>query len=334
MFIRLILSVFVIVTLLSAVTEAQSTFNRRSFLFSHADFNGDGKDDIGGFDGIKQVLSSLSTGIGFNDIDIWTADFKMEWRDKNIITGDFNGDGLDDIGGFNGDREWRFAMSTGINFEMPDVWNYAWQPGWENFYIFTGDFNGDGMCDIGGFDLDRSWNFAISTGKGFHMPDVWNHAWQPGWENWYVFVGDFNADGKDDVGGYDGDREWRFAISTGKDLEVLDIWNTQWKLEWDQMYIFSGDFNGDGYADIGAFNGDREWKFAINNERGFEIPEVWNIPWDPGWNGWYIFVGDFNGDGKDDIGGYNSQGEWQFAFATGGRWEILDHWNLQWNLGW
>jgi hypothetical protein len=72
------------------------------------DVNGDGKDDIIGF-GFDRVLVALSTGSGFAPMVQATTDYSynlQQWRVEfhPRMTGDFNGDGRDDLIGFGYDR--------------------------------------------------------------------------------------------------------------------------------------------------------------------------------------------------------------------------------------
>jgi hypothetical protein len=73
-----------------------------------ADVNGDGKDDILGF-GFDRVLVALSNGSGFASMVQATTDYSynlQQWRVEfhPRLTGDFNGDGRDDLIGFGYDR--------------------------------------------------------------------------------------------------------------------------------------------------------------------------------------------------------------------------------------
>jgi hypothetical protein len=73
-----------------------------------ADVNGDGTDDILGF-GFDRVLVALSNGSGFASMVQATTDYSynlQQWRVEfhPRLTGDFNGDGRDDLIGFGYDR--------------------------------------------------------------------------------------------------------------------------------------------------------------------------------------------------------------------------------------
>ena len=67
--------------------------------------------------------------------------------------------------------------------------------------VFTGDFNGDGRCDIGvtgtAQQSDRSWYVRYGDGKGgFANQTV--YGWGNGATN--VFTGDFDGNRKWDIG--------------------------------------------------------------------------------------------------------------------------------------
>ncbi|MFD5655083.1 FG-GAP repeat domain-containing protein, partial [Streptomyces sp. NPDC127039] len=229
----------------------------------------------------------------------------------------------------------------------------------------TGDFNGDGKDDVGvlynngqqqdGANRTTLWTFT-STGSGFGNPlrrwdstetDVksWN------WDRSKVTSGDFNGDGKDDVGVlYDNGRQedgasrttlWTFTSTGGGFGNPLRRWdNTETEVkswDWNRSKVTAGDFNGDGKTDIGVLynNGQTEdsrnksalWTFTSTGA-GFVNPLR---KWDSGSGSWNadaskLTAGDFDGDGRTDIGvlygygqdadGTNRTGLWKFT-STG-----------------
>ncbi|WP_161941252.1 FG-GAP repeat domain-containing protein, partial [Pseudovibrio axinellae] len=94
------------------------------------DFNGDGKDDVFAVyevgDGLKQRVY-LSEGDGFTSVENWTPEETWRFRDE-WMTGDFNGDGKDDIltvyaAGSNDDTKLRIYLSEGDGFSEPIDWS-------------------------------------------------------------------------------------------------------------------------------------------------------------------------------------------------------------------
>ncbi|WP_283135724.1 hypothetical protein, partial [Rhizohabitans arisaemae] len=101
------------------------------------------------------------------------------------VSGDFNGDGLTDIGGFHNYDRARTALFVWTakvgGFNWPSM---LWDSGvgvWEQTRTkpVSGDFNGDGLTDIGGFynyDGGRTalFTWTAKTG-GFNWPaNVWD----------------------------------------------------------------------------------------------------------------------------------------------------------------
>jgi hypothetical protein len=112
-------------------------------------------------------------------------------------------------------------------------------------HVVLGDFNGDSrtdrLCSVSGATY-----VSLSTGTGFINGTVWlgTYVEKP-------IAGDFNADGRTDVAGYD---RWtgtfRVALSTGT---AFGAW-TQWGVatvggvtcSGSGPDVYPADFNGDG----------------------------------------------------------------------------------------
>ena len=129
--------------------------------------------------------------------------------------------------------------------------------------------------------------------------------------------GDFNGDGRTDIACYTlNGREWHVGLSpkTG----------TQWKNQrWEIAMPISpliGDFNGDHLDDmvtrLAFLGGSGRWQFAFSAEQG----NKWNmksevINLQPKSIDDQCFIGDFNGDGYDDIICFTLEGgKWGIAF--------------------
>ncbi|NEB19475.1 trypsin-like serine protease [Streptomyces coelicoflavus] len=332
-----------------------------------SDFDGDGRSDVGVLydngavagGGFRSSLWSLtSTGPGFAEPQRkWDSEGWGSWNGSRSKTfsGDFNGDGRSDVGVLydngtrpdgNGNRTalWTFN-STGSGFDMPvkaydSTDSGSWT--WNHSKVITGDFNGDGRDDVGvlydyGTRTDGNGNRTglltfTSTGTGFGKPVMaWDSAdsgsWT--WANSKLVSGDFNGDGRDDVGVlYDygtrtdgnGNRTGLWTLtSTGtgfnKPVMAWDSADTNHSWTWASSKPVAGDFNGDGRGDVGVLydNGERTdgggnrtvlWTLKSTGSVFADPVKAYDSA-DGGswtWSRSKTVAGDFNGDGRGDVG--------------------------------
>ncbi|PSK65835.1 hypothetical protein B0E53_02204 [Micromonospora sp. MH33] len=127
-----------------------------------------------------------------------------------------------------------------------------------------------------------------------------------------VFDDDFDGDGIDDVAVMSTSTTNTFAIDTfitrpdGKHGAPIRSWTASNFGHLTSMKMTSGDFNGDGRADLSAFygygNGDEAWiNWLARPDGGFDAPiEAWRASDFGTWSSTSVFAGDVNGDGRDD----------------------------------
>jgi hypothetical protein len=191
----------------------------------------------------------------------------------------------------------------------------------------VGDFNGDGKDDTVRF-AQRSIAsdgpapvYVALKGKenSFVPPTLWHRFFALRGE--IPLVGDFNGDGRDDIvtfvqkrqhfadGSLLGNAPVWVAISDGTRFQTSRVWHKFFSLEGEIPLV--GDFNGDGKDDIATFV-QRPQNFADGTLLG--TAPVWvalsdgtrflsSRVWHSGFSfaGEIPLVGDFNGDGKDDV---------------------------------
>ena len=118
-------------------------------------------------------------------------------------------------------------------------------------------------------------------------------------------AGDFNGDGKADIITFTrgANADVFVSLSNGAGFLGASIWHDFWAPGAPTGEIPTvGDFNGDGKDDIVTFtrgNDRADVLVALSNGWSFGAAQLWNDWFAPG--GEVPTVGDFNGDGKDDI---------------------------------
>jgi len=289
------------------------------------DFNGDGVIDIAltGVPGWSTIPVATSIGGGNFSVTNSGVGAFAGWvttAGVKVLVGDFNGDGKDDIA-LTGGSGWStipVATSTGGgNFTITNnsVGDFATLAAGGAVAV-VGDFNGDGKADIA-LTGGAGWTtipVATSTGGGNFI--ITNNP-VGGFATWAavpgvkVVVGDFNGDGKDDIALLGGTGWDTIPVASSLGQGKFNITNgvvgdfATWAAT-PGVKVVVADFNGDGKDDI-ALIGVPGWttipvatsigngNFTITNSSVGDFAAWAATP------GVKILVGDFNGDGKDDI---------------------------------
>jgi hypothetical protein len=229
-------------------TYQQHYFGNYRFVVS-GNFNGGNWDDIiVGYDyptiETNKMFMFPSDGSRFGNgecsYEIWfnrTYDQHYFGNYKFVVSGDYNGDGLDDLAvGYDYptiERNKMFIfLSNGSGFGdggcTYEIWfDRAYDEHYFGNYKFvvSGDYNGDGLDDLAvGYDyptIERNKMFIfLSNGSGFGdgecTYEIWfDRAYDEHYFGYYKYVvtGDFNGDEKDDLGiGYDYPNGWQRVL--------------------------------------------------------------------------------------------------------------------------
>jgi hypothetical protein len=309
------------------------------------DMNGDGIPDVLVYDqrGIGSAnnpyLSGISDGKGGFTFKQAIAPGAGGLYAASVggVTGDFNGDGLQDVilsslsgSGSSISDDVAVALSNGDGtFKKPISANMSAVPTTAGFFgIATGDVNGDGKTDIvavspyvwnqqtGAEEKPGQITFLLGKGDGTFQPAT---AISTGLELQDVVIADFNGDGKMDIAVADegnspstahilimyGDGTGHFDLSKAVVLAT----------GYDVVGLLTGDLNGDGLTDLVGLtygtvmdNGRDDASTSgalifLNSKSGLVLSgeAVQGLGLPAG------VLGDFNGDGVPDLfyTGYN-----------------------------
>ena len=214
---------------------------------------------------------------------------------------DFNGDGRSDFVWRTDDgmaTYWLGRVDGGF-LTNP---NFNMNPGLDWHIAGTGDFNGDGRDDIlwRNPSTGQTTDWLGQANGGFVGNDA--NALSTIGTSWQVAAtGDFNGDGRSDILWRDNMGAMTTSLGQangGFASNAANFWHTiptSWQI------VGSGDFNGDGRDDIlwrNNLGATTNWLGQANggfvgNDTNFytTIPTSWQVEG----------IGDFNGDGRDDL---------------------------------
>ncbi|MGH9713335.1 MAG: FG-GAP-like repeat-containing protein [Candidatus Acidiferrales bacterium] len=260
---------------------------------------------------------------------------------SDAVTGDFTGDGKRDVLIHNGDDIAIYRVNpTSSTLDLLWIANNivpaapggnTWQPApHDQYYVL--DFDGDGKDDIvvfNGVDWVMPYlGLLRSTGTGLQGVARYDSSIPGFWQMTSgdkFFVADFNGDRKKDLFIFNGNN-WAIPYlgmlrSNGNSLSGLARYDGSlpgWQMRPGDQF-FAGDFDGDGKQDLYVFNGNN-WSYkylGMLKSSGASLSDVKLFT--SGLPGWTMqtndqfFVGDLDGDGKDDLYVFNPS-NWAYAY--------------------
>ena len=164
----------------------------------------------------------------------------------------------------------------------------------------TGDFNDDGKADLLLRHEDGRWHYYPMDGRR-PIADETGAANLPRSFDWaFVGIGDFDADGRDDVLLRHADGRWvHHAMDGRRQTGESTVSGLPTDAAWQVRAL--GDFNGDGADDLLMRHPDGRWHYypirggnVVEDEAGpADLPR--NLNWR------LAGTGDFAGDGTDDV---------------------------------
>ena len=264
------------------------------------DFNGDGRSDVLWRDeqgGIFNYLGTSDGGLAANGALYTVID--PSWH--VVALGDFNGDRRDDI-------LWR--NENGAIFNLLSTANGSVLNNGDNSYMAlstswevagAGDFNGDGRDDVLWRDANGAiFNFLGTTTGGFVNNSSSLYTVVGG--GWHVAgIGDFNGDGRDDIL-WQHDNGAVFNFLSTSNGGIVNNGNSSYSIGLAGWHVAGvGDFNGDGRDDLLAMSPEGELTNWLGTAAGGFVDNSANALTLLTRSTKIIGIGDFNGDGRDDV---------------------------------
>lgn len=271
----------------------------------------------------------------------------QNWK---TVTGDFNGDGRSDIAACSDRGLYQVSLTGTSTAQIASQWLSEFgdknvNSAFSNSKPFAGDWDGDGKTDILVKTTAGQWYVAKSTGNNFSASGPWisnfgiDATVRP-------IVGDFNGDKKTDIGFKTKDGSWFVALSNGQNfLPSSSSWLTNFGNESGAdvvlntgVAVFTGDWNADGFTDIGFKTRDGRWYVSFSDGTKFKNPALWLTGYgneygsDAAINaGTEPIIGDWDGDNKTDVGFRTKDGRWYVAFSRTN--QFADTWLWHSGLG-
>ncbi len=228
---------------------------------------------------------------------------------------DYDGDGKSDL--FMVHADWGRLIFLLSGHRYYGVGVYETLLGAGNYQSAFGDYDGDGLLDLGVFDeTTGTWRVRLSTTGAIVQAQA--GAETPGYA---PAVADYDGDGKSDLSLYQSSSgHWMVWLSADGYAAV----NSRVGGPASHYYPMQGDYDGDGSADPAIYS--ETSSLLVVRLSSQDYNEVY---FHMGGMGWVGLRGDFDGDGLADPGIYHEEsGTWEVYLSSGGEFDAAIGGNL------
>jgi hypothetical protein len=229
-----------------------------------------------------------SNSAGFADVTFPYGPANTGWQ---ILSGDWNGDGVDTIGLYNASSS-TFYLKDSSSAGAADL-KFVFNPVSSGAAPIVGDWDGNGTVTVGLYDPSTSTFYLKNSNVAGSTADL-TFVYGSADASLKPVAGDWNGDGLDTIGTYDpatATFSLRNANSAG-DPDAQFVYgpaNSGWK-------PIVGDWNGDGLDTVGMYStASSNFHLRETNSAGYADHMFQYGP--PGQN-WTPIIGDWNGAGS------------------------------------
>jgi hypothetical protein len=258
-------------------------------------------------------VQAMSTGDGHFLVSTGTWHAGLE-----LVTGDLDGNGRDDIFARYSDSRWFQAFSDGDGY-----YTYRYGLGLGPGHLYAADFNADGRTDVFAYHATTGqWTMVFS--QGGTGPTLTHGTWTPGWQPAIARLDNDNA--ADLVLWHAESGAWVLCV---RDATQMFTYRTGTWAPGGRVHAL--DLNGDGREELLRYDW-RTGEWTLGALDGSGVLQQWDGLWESGWE---MTPGDLNADGRADLLLYNPDtGEWirRLNLPTGWTDEASGLWSRNWTV--
>ncbi|WP_072679687.1 FG-GAP-like repeat-containing protein [Arcobacter sp. LA11] len=277
------------------------------------DFNADGLTDI-----VRYTNNQIYTLFAKEDstytqkLFTTTKNYGIKNDTYSILNIDHNGDGLTDIIRYTNNKIYTLLSNGDGTYTEKNVFTTTknFSEVFTSYYSTSGDYNGDGLIDIIRYTNNEIYTF-LSNGDGTYQEILSSSPKDFGVKNdtYFLSIGDYDGNGLSDIIRYTNNEIYLLlSKGNGKFTQKKYTTSTNFGIKNDTYESLIGDFNSDGLTDLIRYTNKKTYILFSKGDGTFvEILFTSSKDFGTKDDTYKSLIGDYNGDGLDDIIRYKNK---------------------------
>jgi len=294
--------------------------------------------------GASSLVAGDFSGSGRTDLTVFRRS-RGEWFVRGLgmvislggpqdvpVPGDYDGDGLTDIAVWSPETGVWSILKSADSYNPSTMIQVRWGEQASGDIPVPADYDGDGRLDIAVWRPTNGTWYVLRSSAQYSWSSCWTVQWGVGASGDVPVPGDFDGDRRADIGVWrPGSGMW-FVLRSSENYRTSGFLLVQWGAGDSGDIPVPADYDGDSRTDIGVWRpGNGTW-YILKSADDYAWANSLIVQWGDGSQRDVPVPGDYDGDGRADMGVWRpGNGVW-YSLASGSNYSRSAFLAIEWGV--